>query len=230
MSGATVLSENVSIGRRTRVGLIFDDGFVPSTLVTAKLFEEFRLPAVFAVLAEPGDFAPEFVKGDFGLWNELQARGHIIQPHGLTHAKLSELPHERATDEIARCLDAFSERLRGFEPKRAVYCYAYNSATPQLNEWLRPRVRAFRQVGSGFLSDADLAAGFWHSDAIGPHDPGDELIAVLDRVRRERPPAFLFTLHGLDGEAWGAIALPKLRRVLEIITTDDALEYWPVGR
>jgi peptidoglycan/xylan/chitin deacetylase (PgdA/CDA1 family) len=215
---------------KTRVGLIFDDGFVPSTLATAKLFEEFSLPAFFAVIAEPGDWAPQFPKGDFALWNELQARGHIIQPHGLTHAKLSELPHERAVGEIERCMATFAERLDHFDPARSVYCYAYNSATRRLNEWLMCRVRAVRQQGSGFLSGEDLLRGFWHSDAIGPHDPGDELFALLDRARAERPPAFLFTLHGLDGEAWGAITTAKLRRVLEIITSDDAFEYWPVGR
>ena len=214
----------------TRVGLIFDDGFVRSALATAKLFDEFGLPAFFAVIAEPGDWAQQFPKGHFALWNELQARGHIVQPHGFTHANLRELPHERATDQITRCLAAFSERLDGFEPARAVYCYAYNSATPRLNEWLMPQVRAVRQGGSGFLSEDDLARGFWHSDAIGPHDPGDALLALLDRAREQRPPAFLFTLHGLDGEAWGAIATEKLRRVLEIVRTDEAFEYWGVGR
>lgn len=214
---------------KTKVGFIFDDGFVKSSLATANLFDEFEIPAVFAVVAEPTKWAtPNFVKGDFDLWNELQSRGHIIQPHGVAHAKLSELPYEQAVGELQTCLDIFGEKLEGFDAKKAVYCFAYNSSTPRLDEWIRPRVRAYRHGGSGFLSDENLRGGNWHSDAIGPHDPGPELLALLDRVRRERPPAFLFSLHGIDGEAWGAIAQGTLRRVLEIVTSDPAMEYWPL--
>ena len=212
---------------RTRVGLIFDDGFVKSSLTTAKLFDEFRLPATFAVVAEPEKWStPNFVKGDFDLWNELQSRGHVIQPHGVAHVKLSELPHEQAVGELQQCLDLFAEKLDGFDAKKSIYCFAYNCSTPRLDAWLRPRVRAYRHGGSGMLTERDLTTGNWHSDAIGPHDPGPELLALLERVRRRRPTAFLFTLHGIDGEAWGAIALDTLRRALEIITSDDSFSYW----
>jgi peptidoglycan/xylan/chitin deacetylase (PgdA/CDA1 family) len=215
---------------RAKVGLIFDDGFARSTLATAKLFEEFHLPAVFAVIAEPKDFAPTFIKGDFAMWNELQSRGHIIQPHGYTHAKLTELPHQQAVAQIERCLATFSEKLDRFDPKRAVYYYTYNCGSSRLNEFLLPRVHAIRQDGSGFLSQRDIESRVWHSTAIGPHDPGDELLQLLDRAADQRPHTFLFTLHGTDGEAWGAIALDKLRRVLDRIVTEEAFEYWPVGQ
>src|SRR5262249_19244360 len=111
---------------RTRVGIVFDDGFVKSTLATAELFERFNLPAVFAVLAHPEGFAPQFRVGDFSLWNELQSRGHIIQPHGFTHANLQSMDYPQAVGELEKCLDRFGEKLRGFEPARAVYCFAYN--------------------------------------------------------------------------------------------------------
>jgi peptidoglycan/xylan/chitin deacetylase (PgdA/CDA1 family) len=214
----------------TKVGLIFDDGFLKSTLATAALFDQFKLPAVFAVVAEPKDFAPGFVKGDFALWNELQNRGHIILPHGYTHAKLPDLPHEQAVGELERCLDTFAEKLHGFDARNSVYCYAYNSGTKRLNQWLLPRVKALRQGGTGMLSSEELASGVWHSDAYGPDDPGDHLIGLLDRARKAKPDAFLFSLHGIDGEAWGAIALATLRRVLETIQNDPEFEYWQVGR
>jgi len=201
-----------------------------SSLATAGLFEEFRLPAVFAVIAEPKDFALNFVKGDFAMWNELQSRGHLVQPHGYTHAKLTDLPHERAIGELEMCLAAFGEKLDGFDAKRAVYCYAYNCGNDRMNGWLRPRVRATRQTGSGFLSQRELDAGAWNCETFGPGDPAGELNGLLDRAKRERPAGFLFTLHGVDGEAWGAIALDGLRRVLERIVSDEAFEYWAVGR
>ena len=214
--------------QRTRIGLVFDDGFRRSTLATAALFEEFQLPAVFAVIANPGDWASHIPKGDFAMWNELQQRGHIIQPHGFTHAKLDELPHEEAVDQLTRCLAMFEEKLDGFTAHRAIHMYAYNSSTPRLNEWLLPRAHAVRQGGGGMMSQRQFDSRLWHSDAFGPDDPGAKLLHLLDRVRRKRPPVFLHTLHGLDGEGWGAISVQSLRRVLEIITSDDAFEYWPV--
>src|SRR4051794_28760781 len=92
---------------RTRVGVIFDDGFAASSLRTAEIFEQYKLPAVFAVLADP----TLFVKGcgDWAMWNELQRRGHIIQPHGQTHAKLTDLPPADGVDLVRRCLDSFAE-------------------------------------------------------------------------------------------------------------------------
>ena len=97
-----------------------------------------------------------------------------------------------------------------------------------LNNWLLTRVHALRQGGSGLLSQREFDSRLWHSDAFGPDDPGPKVLNLLEKVRKKRPPVFLHSLHGVDGEGWGAIALPTLRKVLEIITTDDAFEYWPV--
>src|SRR5262245_6686618 len=153
---------------RTRVSIGFDDGFVDSSRKTAVLFESFGLRAVFSVIANTTNFAPNFVVGDFELWNELQSRGHIIHPHGWRHTNLSQVPHEQAIDELRRCLDRFGEKLKGFNPKRVVYHYAYNSSTPALNEWLLERVAAVRQGGSGFLTPEDLASCVWNSTTFGP--------------------------------------------------------------
>jgi peptidoglycan/xylan/chitin deacetylase (PgdA/CDA1 family) len=214
---------------KTKIGIIFDDGFAKSSLATATLFEQYKLPAYFAVLAEPKGFSPNFRIGDFALWNELQARGHVVYPHGYTHVKMSEIPHEQAVGELERCLATFSEKLNGFDAKQAMYAFAYNCGTPALCEWLLPRVRAVRIGGTGFLSEADLKSRIWHNVTHGPDDPGDHLLDHLEQCRVKKPPAFFYSLHGLDGEAWGAIAQDKLKRVLDLITTDDAFEYWRIG-
>src|SRR6478736_7341551 len=137
---------------KTHVGIVFDDGFARSSLATARLFEEFRLPAVFAVLADRTGLATKHEVGDWTMWNELQSRGHIIQPHGFQHVNLRDLAHDAATEQVKRCLDAFTTHLRGFDAKNAVYCCAYNCSTPNLNTWLIERVRAVRWGGSGFLT------------------------------------------------------------------------------
>jgi len=213
---------------KTKIGIIFDDGFAKSSLTTAKLFEQYKLPAYFAVLAEPKGFSPNFRIGDFALWNELQARGHVVYPHGYTHVKMSEIPHEQAVSELERCLATFSEKLNGFDAKQAMYAFAYNCGTPALCEWLLPRVRTVRIGGTGFLSEADLKSRILHNVTHGPDDPGDHLLDHLAHRGVRIPPAFFYSLHGIDGEAWGAIAQDKLKRVLDLITTDDAFEYWRI--
>src|SRR5262245_34499580 len=122
--------------QKTKVAIAFDDGFVASSLKTADLFESFGLRAVFSVLADKINFEPDLVVCGFALWNELQSRGHKIQPHGWRHTNLSQVPHEQALQEIDRCLDIFGEKLVGFDPKRVVYHYAYNSGTPALSQSL----------------------------------------------------------------------------------------------
>jgi peptidoglycan/xylan/chitin deacetylase (PgdA/CDA1 family) len=213
---------------KTKVGIIFDDGFKKSSLTTAKVFEQYQLPAVFAVLANPKGFAPNFEIGEFDLWNELQARGHVVYPHGYTHVKMSEIPHDQAVDQLERCFETFGERLNGFDAKNAVYNFAYNCGTPALCDWLLPRVRAVRIGGTGFLSETDLKARIWHNVTHGPDDPGPHLLEHLEQCRLRKPPAFFYSLHGIDGEAWGAIALDNLKRVLDLITSNDAFEYWKV--
>src|SRR5437016_1466902 len=167
---------------RTRAGLIFDDGFAKSTLATAAIFEQYNLPAVFAVLADSSSFVPGC--GDWAMWNELQRRGHIIQPHGQTHAKLTELSPADGIDLVRRCLDSFTEHLEGFEAKNALYAFTYNTPTPQAIEWLLPRVRAVRIGGDPLLGEADLKSRVWRSQTDGPHDPYDQCAACLDRAEK----------------------------------------------
>ena len=211
---------------RTKIGIIFDDGFRKSSIATAELFEQFGLRAVFAVLADPSGF--HAAAGDFELWNELQARGHIIHPHGQTHVKLSDIPPQQAIDSVRQCLETFAEKLKGFDPKLAVYATTYNIGTAETIEWLLPRVRAVRIGGDPFLSAEILASRVWTSTAFGPGDPAEHFVGHLDEARRRRPAALLYCLHGLDGELWGAIAKEILRRVLEMITTEATFEYWPL--
>ena len=95
------------------VTLSFDDGFKKSSLQTAEIYEKHGLKACINVIATahlPGFVLPNeyhrWPVGDFGLWNELQARGHEIMPHGFKHVNKSQVPLHQATDLIQRCLDS----------------------------------------------------------------------------------------------------------------------------
>jgi peptidoglycan/xylan/chitin deacetylase (PgdA/CDA1 family) len=210
----------------TRVALIFDDGFAKSTLATADIFDEYKLPAVFAVLADSSKFVPGC--GEWSMWNELQRRGHIIQPHGFDHTKLTDVPPAAAIDLVRRCLESFEQNLEGFDTKRALYAFTYNTPTPEAIEWLLPRVRAMRIGGDPLLSEADLQSRVWRSQTDGPHDPYENFVHHFNRAREAKPAAFFYCLHGLDGQMWGATSSDNLRRILDVITQTDGFEYWPL--
>jgi peptidoglycan/xylan/chitin deacetylase (PgdA/CDA1 family) len=99
------------------VSLSFDDRLEKSNLKIAEIYEKFGLAACFNVIAlgHAPDFEPPdpyhdgFPKGNFKLWNELQARGHEIMHHGLLHHNLAEKPFAGAQKSILRCLEVFEE-------------------------------------------------------------------------------------------------------------------------
>ena len=121
----------------------FDDGFEKSTIKTAEIFESFGLRTEFNVIAT-AHLNKEKVHGDFSLWNELQSRGHIIQPHGYNHTDKTSVPFEQATGLIDTCLEYFNEHLRDFHAKETIFCFPHNSSNKQLEEWISKKVRAFR--------------------------------------------------------------------------------------
>jgi peptidoglycan/xylan/chitin deacetylase (PgdA/CDA1 family) len=155
VSLALPLHVSGSVPKPTRhiVTLSFDDGFKKSSIKTAEIYEKHKLSACINVVASAHmkDFRPpdyhNLPRGDFGLWNELQARGHEVMPHSYKHANLRRLSFEEAKGLVLRCLDVFSKELKDFEPKKAIYNFAYNASTPELEEWLPTKVRAFRAGG-----------------------------------------------------------------------------------
>ena len=155
--------------KRHIVTLSFDDGFKKSSIKTAEIYEKHKLSACINVVASahmkefrPPDY-PTVPRGDFGLWNELQARGHEIMPHSYKHANLRQLPLAEAKDLIRRCLDVFSKELKDFDPKEAVYNFAYNASTPELEAVvadagasIQDRRRSDQPVAAQGTGEADL--------------------------------------------------------------------------
>ena len=67
--------------KRHIVTLSFDDGFKKSSVMTAEIYEKYKLSACINVVASAHmkDFRapdyPDVTRADFGLWNDLKARG-----------------------------------------------------------------------------------------------------------------------------------------------------------
>lgn len=217
--------------------LSWDDGFRESSLKTAEIYEKFGLRAEFNIVATanlpdnalPANMQPDACwgapYGDFGLWNELQARGHFIQPHGYRHANKSQLPFEEGRALILKCVDIFSSKLAGFEPAETIFAFPYNDSTPELEAWLPEVVRAFRT----------------RDPAINPlpapqtvklaTDGSEEAEPRLDQYLKELmagPSGWLiYNTHGLDGEGWGPLRSEYLIRTLDRLVTLPDLKILP---
>jgi len=218
--------------------LTWDDGFLKSSLKTAEIFEKFGLHAEFNVIATanlPDNDLPEDMQpgqrwggvyGDFDLWNELQARGHAVQPHGYNHANKSTLAFEEARGLILRCIEIFRAHLVDFDPSQTIFAFPYNASTPELEAWLPSVVRAFRTGPGPAIND------FPSSRTVKLTTTGfEEAETGLDKYLHElfkRPDGWLiYNVHGLDGEGWGPLRSEYLARVLDKLLSRSDIQILP---
>jgi peptidoglycan/xylan/chitin deacetylase (PgdA/CDA1 family) len=215
----------------------WDDGFLKSSLKTAEIFEKFGLRTEFNIVATanlpdnalPADMHPEArwggAYGDFGLWNELQARGHAIQPHGYKHANKAKLHFDEARGLILKCLEIFCSQLEEFDPAQTIFAFPYNDSTPDLEAWLPSVVRAFRTKGSAInelptARTVKLTTGGWE-------DAEPWLDRCLEKLLARPDGWLLYNAHGLDGEGWGPLHSEYLICTLEKLVAIPDLKILP---
>jgi hypothetical protein len=215
------------------VTLSFDDGFERSSRKTAEIFERFGLSAAINVVArghlgEPDEsWHTRWPKGDFELWNELQARGHEIMPHGLAHANKSELPFDEAKQLIETCLEVFARDLDGFDATQAVFAFPYNASTRELEAWLPGVVRGFRTGGEPIMPLPQPGQAKISCTSFGP-GPCDQQLERLVEELLARPSGWLCcNTHGLDGEGWGPLSAATLERLLARLVERDDVRVLP---
>ena len=220
------------------VSLSFDDGFRKSFIRIAEIYEKFSLSACFNIIASAhmpdnqvrDDYMKQELFGNFGVWNELQDRGHEIMPHGYRHAHLDEVPLAEAKDLIQRCLDVFSRELRGFDPDKAVFNFPYNQSSPELEQWLPSVVMAFRTRG-GILNPVPgpqtmkITTGGW-----GPDNAEKHVDEYVDKLLAQPSGWMVYNLHGLDEEGWGPIRPSYLEKLLGRLREIDSVRILPTAR
>jgi peptidoglycan/xylan/chitin deacetylase (PgdA/CDA1 family) len=220
------------------VSLSFDDGFRKSFIRIAEIYEKFGFSGCFNIIANahvPGnnvrdDYMKQELFGDFGLWNELQDRGHEIMPHGFEHEHLASLPPGQAKDLISRCLDVFSKELRGFNPRKALFNFPYNQSSPELEQWLPSVVMAFRTTG-GILNPlptprtVKVTTGGW-----GPDNAEAHVDSCVTRLLARKSGWMVYNLHGLDEEGWGPIRAGYLEKLLARLQAIETVRVLPTCR
>ncbi len=220
------------------VTLSFDDGFRKSFLRIAEIYEKFGLSACFNIIASahmPGnevrdDYMKQEQFGDFRVWNELQDRGHEIMPHGYRHAHLASLPLADAKELIRKCLDVFSQELRGFDAKKAVFNFPYNQSSPELEEWLPSVVMGYRTMGPVVNplpgpKTVKITTGGW-----GPDNAEKDVDENVAKLLAQPGGWMVYNLHGLEGEGWGPIRPGYLERLLGRLRTIESVRIVPAGR
>jgi peptidoglycan/xylan/chitin deacetylase (PgdA/CDA1 family) len=223
--------------KRHIVTLSFDDGFKKSFVRIAEIYEKHKLSACLNVIAtghrkdfqSPGPYIGRSPRGDFGLWNELKARGHEIMPHTYRHANLRQMPFEKGTDLIRRCLDVFTAKLKGFESKQAVYNFAYNASTPALEKWLAGKVRAFRTGGAAINLWPHPKRMKLTCRGFGPGNCEHAIDREIEKLLARETGWLIFNTHGLDEEGWGPIRASYLDRLLDRLTAVGSVAVLPAG-
>ena len=232
---STVLAaeSGASLRKPHLITLSFDDGFKKSFTRTAEIYEKHKLAACLNVIADgipDEEWINKWPLGDFTLWNELKRRGHEIMPHGYRHENLQKLPLPEAQESIRRCLDAFTEKLKGFDSKQAVFNFPYTASTPELERWLPAQVRAFRTWGEVINPVPHHGQVKLTCINFGPDNSEAAIDREIENLLARESGWLIFNTHGLDDEGWGPIRSSYLDRLLERLLTIESVEVIPAGR
>ena len=219
------------------VSLGFDDGFLKSNLKIAEVFEKHHLAACFNVIATghrvdyvpPDQYQVGPQKGDFAVWNELQARGHEIQPHGYRHANKAALPFPVAQTLIRDCLAIFQAELSGFDSHQSIFAFPYSATTPELEQWLPTVVRAFRAGGSDFNPLPYPQMTRLSTTSFGPDNCDQHLEEQITRLLSQPSGWLIYTGHGLEDEGWGPLSAGYLDKLLGRLTAIPTVKVLPPG-
>jgi len=231
-------------GKTHVLSLSFDDGFKKSFYRIAEIHEEYGMKACLNVIAT--GHLPDFKKvddwilpeilGDFDDWNKLAGRGHEVMPHSWKHLNLTKVPLAQAKENILKCLEYFDDNLEGYDPKKAVYNYAFDASTEELDLFTLQHVRAVRTGGWLLWEDEEYNAmpvlektgrlGCWTN---GPSNNDRWVDKQVNDFLKTDGGWLILNLHGLDEEGWGPISASYLDELLQRLSRIDQLAVLPTG-
>ncbi|WP_209330617.1 hypothetical protein [Lunatimonas salinarum] len=157
-------------------------------------------------------------------------------PHTWEHLRLPEISIEKAKENIEKCLDYFEKNLVGYTSDGAVYNFAYNASTPELEDFALSKVSAIRTGGWLVLKDSmvnaipvkeqPLRLGCW---GHGPDFCDDYVEAEINKFLGTAGGWLILNLHGLDEEGWGPVHGDYLDNLFKRLVKIDKLSIQPTG-
>lgn len=151
-------------------------------------------------------------------------------PHSYRHANLRRVSFAEAKDLVLRCLDVFSRKLKDFAPKKAVYNFAYNASTSELERWLPTQVRAFRTGGGAINPLPHKGQVKLTCTSFGPGNCEHAIDREIEKLLARETGWLIFNTHGLDKEGWGPIRATYLDRLLDRLSAIESVDILPAGR
>ena len=234
--GALLSCKEVYKPKTHIISLSFDDGFRKSSIRTAEIYEKYMLSACINVIASahenqfalPNEYHGWPV-GNFELWNELQSRGHEIMPHSYRHANLTQMPIEEASELILKCFDIFSKELIDFNQEESIFNFPFNASNTELEELLKPMVRAVRTGGPAINELPDNELFRLSCTTKGPENIDTHLEQTINELLEEPSGWLIYNTHGLDDEGWGPLSSSYLDELLSRLVQMDHVAVLPVG-
>jgi len=149
-------------------------------------------------------------------------------PHGYKHANLKDIPFAQAQDLINKCLEVFSKELKDFKAEESVFNFPFNASTPELENWLRSRVRAIRTSGEAVNPLPHKGLFRIGCISFGPDNINNHLEKTISEFLEGPPGWLVYNTHGLDDEGWGPLSSGFLDELLDRLTGAENVEILPV--
>jgi hypothetical protein len=140
------------------------------------------------------------------------------------------MPLADAQRSITRCLEIFSQELHGFDAHKAVFNFAYNASTPEIEAWLPQVVRAFRTGGDALNPLPFPGLVRLTTNGHGPDNCEHHLDEQVERLLEQPSGWLIYNVHGLEDEGWGPIRAEYLEALLARLVRIENVNLLPVGR
>lgn len=234
-------------GKTHVISLSFDDGFKKSFNRVAEIHENYGTKACLNVIAT--GHLPSFkavdkwilpeLMGDFEDWNNLVAKGHEVMPHTWEHKNLTKLDVSDAKDRLDKCFAYFNENLDGYKNENAVYNFAFNASTKELDMYCLETVKAIR-TGYWLIDRDSFINGFPEVNYQPPlrlacwfYGPGigdKKIDKEINRFLKSNGGWLIINLHGLDDEGWGPVTTEYYDGLIKRLAEVPKLDLLPVGQ
>ena len=157
-------------------------------------------------------------------------------PHSWKHLNLTKISFENAKENIEKCISYFKENLSGYSSNGAVYNFAYNASSPELEDYVLSKFTAIRTwaglvlnnttINKFPMNELPLRLGCW---TYGPDLSDYYVEQEVNKFLSTEGGWLILNLHGLDNEGRGPISSKYLDSLLRRLIKIDILKISPTG-
>ncbi len=221
-------------GRNRFVSVTFDDGLLRGARTAVELLEKYRSKGTFYLVT--GWVRPNRVKirdqwnqgrdhGSWAEWREIEARGHDIGSHTVSHINVrTNIKARLARSVLIRELADSYDDLRNHLQKPPVSIAMPYDAMTFASKRLVKRVYQAARVGRRRVAVNDLHRIDWYRLQSWALDPTMPMEKICQRIAGIPPNHWLILqFHSLGDEGWMPISPITFDGILKFISECDNL-------